>query len=151
MKIFEVQSTYITIKKLSTIIIIIIKYIDYSGTSNRKRRHDNYKQPLYKGHSSMSQMLIFLIHFNFHTFLTSEQQTTSLQRTKWLALTCPLFRGSAVHVSWQWPTCTMEQLPIIIVLIVQYNIHVAINGQDRYTHLITAKWNGLPTTLENWT
>ncbi len=47
----------------------------------------------------MSQMLIFLIHFNFHTFLTSEQQTTSLQRTKWLALTCPLFRGSAVHVS----------------------------------------------------
>ncbi len=42
----------------------------------------------------MSEIIISHI---VNTFLTSEEQTTSLQRTKWLAPTCPLFRGPTVH------------------------------------------------------
>ncbi len=33
-----------------------------------------------------------------NTFLTSEERTTSLQRTKWLAPMCPLFTSSTVDV-----------------------------------------------------
>ncbi len=48
----------------------------------------------------MSQMFIspfsqYISHI-LNIFLTSEEQTPSLQRTKWLAPTCPLFRGSTV-------------------------------------------------------
>ncbi len=49
-----------------------------------EQRGGHNRNNVYKGHSSRSKMLIFHI---VNAFLTSEEWTTSLQRTKWLAPT----------------------------------------------------------------
>ena len=41
-----------------------------------------------------------------NTFSTSKERTTSLQRTKWLVPTCPLFGGSTVYYT--ATTCSLK-------------------------------------------
>ncbi len=50
---------------------------------------------LYRTHFKVPNVN-FLISLNDNTFLNSEEWTIDLQRTKWLAPVCPLFRGSIV-------------------------------------------------------